>query len=80
MNDLMKEQVALGFNQMELGMMIPINTIPGMGPFVYASSDEQLIYNWELPDYITDHLEDDSLTASSSRTECPSWASRAHNN
>ncbi len=62
LNDLMKEQVALGFNQMELGMMIPINTIPGMGPFVIASSDEQLIYNFELPPYIADHLEEDSYS------------------
>jgi methyl-accepting chemotaxis protein len=62
LNSIMKEQVALGFNQIELGLMIPINSIPGMGPFVYASSDEQLIYNWELPAYITDHLDDDSYS------------------
>jgi methyl-accepting chemotaxis protein len=54
--------VALGFNQMELGLMILTSSLPGVEPFVYASSDEQLIYNWELPDYIADHLDDDSYS------------------
>lgn len=62
LNDIMKEQVALGFNRMDLGMMVLLNSLPGVEPFVFASSDEQLIYNWQLPDYITDHLQDDSYS------------------
>ena len=58
-NENLKELVDAGLFDMEY-IFIIIPAMPGLQePFVFASSDEEMVYQWKIPDYLEKAMDDE---------------------
>ncbi len=58
-NDLLQEMVDAGMLGIDSLMLIMTKATGVVAePILYSSSDESLIYNWQVPDYLTQAIED----------------------